>query len=45
MKNILQVTVMKLCGVGMMYSPVHGGARGGEIDVVQVDVTRTAPGV
>jgi len=28
-----------------MYSPVHGAAHGGEVDVVRVEMTRTAPGV
>ncbi len=45
MKRILQVTLIILCGTEVMYSPLHGGARGGEVDVVRVEVTRTAPGV
>ena len=28
-----------------MYSPVHGAAHGGEVDVVRVEMTRTAPRV
>ena len=40
MKRILQVALIILCGLGVMYSPVHGG----EVDVVRVEVVRSAPG-
>jgi hypothetical protein len=41
MKTILQVTLIILCGVGVIYSPAYAG----QADVVRVEVTRAAPGV
>lgn len=37
----LQVILIILCAVGALYSPAHGG----EVDVVRVEASRTAPGV